>query len=232
LYLCEQAALGDCEGQRAEITAARIALALGAIRGRDSSDSLKVTHEDLQVAVQLAVVPRMRRDPISAEMSEGDEEIVDDSPLDCNSPSESQSQQRRQQQPVDNGHPGEGQDEPVNTEESSVENSSNDRPEGDSVDNSQEEGGDGPLMPPISFVVEAVSAPVSYNLVKFRGQQRWGKGGKSGVLFSRDRGKYIRSVLPREGAPFRLAVDATLREAAKHQVCCYRRYSLVYIIAI
>lgn len=37
------------------------------------------------------------------------------------------------------------------------------------------------------------------------------------MLFSRDRGKYIRPVMPREGSPFRLAIDATLREAAKHQ---------------
>jgi Mg-chelatase subunit ChlD len=41
------------------------------------------------------------------------------------------------------------------------------------------------------------------------------------VLFSRDRGKYIRPVMPRPGAPFRLAIDATLREAAKQQF--YRR---------
>jgi hypothetical protein len=32
---------------------------------------------------------------------------------------------------------------------------------------------------------------------QFSGRQRAGKGGKSGVIFSRDRGRYIRVVLPK-----------------------------------
>jgi len=35
---------------------------------------------------------------------------------------------------------------------------------------------------------------------------------------SRDRGRYLRPVVPKEGEPVRVAIDATLREAAKNQV--------------
>lgn len=44
------------------------------------------------------------------------------------------------------------------------------------------------------------------------------QGGKSGIILSRDRGRYIRPVVPKDGAPTRVAIDATLREAAKNQV--------------
>lgn len=53
---------------------------------------------------------------------------------------------------------------------------------------------------------------------RFLGKQRSGKGGKSGVIMSRDRGRYIRPVTPKEGEPTRVAIDATLREAAKNQI--------------
>ena len=38
------------------------------------------------------------------------------------------------------------------------------------------------------------------------------------MIMSRDRGRYIRPVTPKEGEPTRVAIDATLREAAKNQV--------------
>jgi len=38
------------------------------------------------------------------------------------------------------------------------------------------------------------------------------------MLISRDRGRYLRPVTPKAGEPVRIAVDATIREAAKNQV--------------
>ena len=35
---------------------------------------------------------------------------------------------------------------------------------------------------------------------------------------SRDRGRYLRPVVPKDGEPVRVAIDATLREAAKNQI--------------
>lgn len=56
------------------------------------------------------------------------------------------------------------------------------------------------------------------DMMKFSGRQKAGKGGKSGIITSRDRGRYLRPVLPKPGEPLRIAIDATLREAAKNQI--------------
>jgi hypothetical protein len=55
-------------------------------------------------------------------------------------------------------------------------------------------------------------------MMKFSGRQKGGKGGKSGLIMSRDRGRYLRPVVPKPGEPVRVAIDATLREAAKNQI--------------
>ena len=65
---------------------------------------------------------------------------------------------------------------------------------------------------------EAESVDVGDDMMKFGGRQKAGKGGKSGLIMSRDRGRYLRPVTPKEGEPLRVAIDATLREAAKNQV--------------
>ena len=54
--------------------------------------------------------------------------------------------------------------------------------------------------------------------IQFGGRQKGGKGGKSGLIMSRDRGRYLRPVVPKDGEPVRVAIDATLREAAKNQI--------------
>lgn len=56
LYLCQEASKGLCEGQRAEITASRVAIAVAALRG--VSDC--VSPDDLRIAVRLAIAPRSR----------------------------------------------------------------------------------------------------------------------------------------------------------------------------
>ena len=38
------------------------------------------------------------------------------------------------------------------------------------------------------------------------------------MIMSRDRGRYLRPVVPKDGEPVRVAIDATLREAAKNPV--------------
>merc|ERR1712008_107335 len=51
----EESARGACEGHRAEVFAAKIARAHGALFGRD-----RVNADDVQIGVKLAIVPRMR----------------------------------------------------------------------------------------------------------------------------------------------------------------------------
>ena len=56
LYLCQEASKGLCEGQRAEITAYRVAIAVAALRGVSEC----VSPDDLRIAVRLAIAPRSR----------------------------------------------------------------------------------------------------------------------------------------------------------------------------
>jgi magnesium chelatase subunit D len=95
------------------------------------------------------------------------------------------------------------------------ETSDNEDNEEDKEDDEEEMGE--PSVPE-EFMFEAEQTDVGGDMMKFAGKQRAGKGGKSGVILSRDRGRYLRPVTPKEGQPIRVAIDATLREAAKNQV--------------
>ena len=41
---------------------------------------------------------------------------------------------------------------------------------------------------------------------QFGGRQKTGKGGKGGMIMSRDRGRYLRPVLPKQGETIRVAI--------------------------
>ena len=189
-YLCEEAIRGACQGHRAEIAAARVALASAAL------EDAPVRADDLRMAVKLAIVPR----------SKFRDQMPDNESMPPPPPPPSKAPQ-----PENNNDKDQEKDEDKDDEEEDKEEEEEEEEEED-----EEEAGE-PSVPE-EFMFEAEPVGMDDDMMKFGGRQKAGKGGKSGLIFSRDRGRYLRPVTPKEGEPLRVAIDATLREAAKNQI--------------
>lgn len=189
-YLCEEASRGGCPGHRAEIAAARVAIASAAL------EDSPVRADDLRLAVKLAIIPRSK----FAQQMQDQEMMPPPPPPPSSAP---QPENNMDNENKDN------EDEEDKEEEDKED-------EKEEEDDEQEEQGEPQI--PEEFIFEAEGVAMEDDMMKFGGRQKAGKGGKSGLIMSRDRGRYLRPVPVKEGEPLRVAIDATLREAAKNQV--------------
>ncbi|CAM9393422.1 unnamed protein product [Ectocarpus sp. 12 AP-2014] len=188
-YLCEEASRAQTQGQRAEIFACEVARASAALEDR------RVSAEDLKLAVKLAIAPR----GIFMQMPQDDEEMLEPPPPPPPPP-------QNNQEDDENGEEEKDEDEEPEEEES---------PEEEEKEEDQPDEDEAPAVPQ-EFMFDIDSTPIDPELLDFTGKNNLGKSGGRGLIYSQERGRYIKPMIPR-GKVTRLAVDATMRAAAPYQ---------------
>ena len=148
-------------------------------RAAAALEGRQVTSEDLRLAVKLAIAPRGTF--INTPMDQ--DEMMPPPP-----PPPPPPQQNLDEQKDD-------QDQKEEEEE--------EKDEPDDEEDNENEAPDVPEVPQ-EFMFEVDATPIDPDLIDFASRQRSGKGGGRGLIFSQDRGRYIKPMLPK-GKVTRLA---------------------------
>ncbi|CAE7241360.1 chlD [Symbiodinium pilosum] len=192
--LADEASRGGCEGHRGEVFAVKIARAHAALQGRDVCNA-----DDLKEAIKLAILPRIRVQ--EANMQEEIEE--EEAPPPPPPPPQSDMEDPEEMEPP----PPQEQEE-------------EDREEEDEPEQDQEDEEDQDPDVPEEFMIDPEGAVVDPDLLKFQSQQKKsGRSGKGNKIYSMDRGRYVKAMLPKGGdaKSGKIALDATLRNAVVYQ---------------
>lgn len=195
--LAEEASRGACEGHRAEIFAVKIARAHAAINGRDCCNA-----DDIREAIKLAIVPRIR-----VGESRMEDMMEEQAPPPPPPPQQQQQDEEPEQQEKEEREPP--PPPPEKTEE-----------EEDDSEEQQQENQDQEEELPEEFMIDPEGTVVDKDLLKFQSQQKKsGRSGKGNKIYSMDRGRYVKAMLPKGGdaKTGRIALDATLRNAVVFQ---------------
>mmetsp|Transcript_11307 Transcript_11307/g.21290 ORF Transcript_11307/g.21290 Transcript_11307/m.21290 type:complete len:792 (-) Transcript_11307:29-2404(-) len=193
--LADEASRGGCEGHRGEVFAVKIARAHAALQGRDVCNA-----EDLKEAIKLAILPRIRVQEANMQ-----EEIEEEEPPPPPPPPP---------QP-DMEDPEEMEPPPPQEQEEQEEREEEDEPEQEEQDEEDQD----PDVPE-EFMIDPEGAVVDPDLLKFQSQQKKsGRSGKGNKIYSMDRGRYVKAMLPKGGdaKSGKIALDATLRNAVVYQ---------------
>ena len=148
-------------------------------RAAAALEGRQVTSDDLRLAVKLAIAPRGTF--IQTPMDE--DEMMPPPPPPPPPPMDDEQNQDQDQEDE------ETEDEPDDEEEDD--------------DEAEEEAPDTPEVPE-EFMFDVDATPVDPDLIDFTSRERAGKGGGRGLIFSQDRGRYIKPMLPK-GKVVRLA---------------------------
>ena len=209
-WIVSAAVEGGCVGHRAELAAYRAAAASAALRG-----STVVGVGDLNAAAALAIAPRATK-PL-------DELPPPPPPPPASKPEENQIEGEEEEEQKDEEQK-EGDDDDESDED---ENKDDDDDDDDAHDEEEKQR----TIEDIVFAPEenpddATNAALSKLFKRALQKRKPGAAGRArkSVVFSFDRGRYVKPVFPRGGVVRKVAIDATLRAAAIHQIPRHKKH--------